>query len=119
MGRLRIDCPPTYRLIRVCASGSSLDAGVDWPLLAHPLANGLHISSGACRCCDVSLLHPPPVEEQIMSDSTAHRSTDHRDSRTIAEIVAETPPMDDLKQFLIEDLTPDEEAEFYRVLEEA
>ena len=54
-----------------------------------------------------------------MSDSTARRSTDHRDNRTIAEIVAETTPMDDLKQFLIEDLTPDEEAAFYRVLEEA
>ena len=54
-----------------------------------------------------------------MSKSTGHRSTEHYDTRTIAEIVAETPPMDGLKQFLIEGLTPDEESAFYRVLEEA
>jgi hypothetical protein len=57
--------------------------------------------------------------EVAMTDTTAHHRADNHDARTIADIVAATPAMGDLSQFIIDDLSPDEEAAFYRVLEEA
>lgn len=41
------------------------------------------------------------------------------DPTTIAEIVRDLKPMGDLSRFQIEDLTPDDEAEFFRILAEA
>ena len=42
--------------------------------------------------------------------------TDADGERTIADIVAEVEPMGDLRRFLIEDLSPDEEDEFFSIL---
>lgn len=38
---------------------------------------------------------------------------------TIADVLQGTQPMGDLSRFAIEDLTPEEESEFFRILEEA
>ena len=39
--------------------------------------------------------------------------------QTIKEIVAHAAPMENLEQFLIDDLTAEEQAVFYRLLEQA
>ena len=39
--------------------------------------------------------------------------------RTIAEVLEGVAPMGDLRRFAVDDLTPDEEDEFFRILEEA
>jgi hypothetical protein len=48
---------------------------------------------------------------------------DHRDHHqpppTLAEALDGLEPMGDLSRFIIDDLTPDEEDEFFRILEEA
>ena len=102
-------------------SGTPLDVGIDWPLPAHPFAVGLHVPSGGCRRCAVSLLRPPPVEEHAMSDSTPTElpSTPAQEPRTLEDVMRGIEPMGDLSRFAIDDLTVDEEAEFYRILEEA
>lgn len=54
-----------------------------------------------------------------MSDNTANQRPHTADTTTIADIVRTVEPMGDLSRFGIEDLSPDEEAEFFRILEEA
>lgn len=53
-----------------------------------------------------------------MSDNPANE-TPHTAHATIADILRTVEPMGDLSRFSIEDLTPDEEVEFFRILEEA
>jgi hypothetical protein len=38
---------------------------------------------------------------------------------TVADVVRDLEPMGDLSQFVIDDLTPDEEDEFFAILEDA
>lgn len=38
---------------------------------------------------------------------------------TVAEVLRDLEPMGDLSQFVIDDLTPDEEDDFFRILEDA
>ena len=56
-----------------------------------------------------------------MSDSTApeHPSTPAQEPRTLEDVMRGVQPMGDLSRFAIDDLTVDEEAEFFRILEEA
>jgi hypothetical protein len=54
-----------------------------------------------------------------MSDSTASEPSSASGPATIAEIVRDREPMGDLGRFLIEDMTPEEEDEFFGVLEDA
>lgn len=54
-----------------------------------------------------------------MSDNTAsHDQGSHRRT-TIADIVRDLEPMGDLGRFAIDDLTPEDEDEFFRILEDA
>lgn len=55
----------------------------------------------------------------LMTDNTA--SHDHGPGRpeTIAEMLEGLQPIGDLEQLAIEDLTPEEADEFFRILEEA
>lgn len=54
-----------------------------------------------------------------MSDSTANQSPAPTQPATIAEVLQGGQPMGDLSRFMIDDLTPEEEDEFFRILEEA
>lgn len=54
-----------------------------------------------------------------MSDNAANRETGPKTPTTIAEVLHGTEPMGDLRQFAIDDLTPDDEDEFFRILENA
>jgi|GEM_PF-2344975 len=55
-----------------------------------------------------------------MSESTAKKSSPQPSTpATIAEVLQDLEPMGDLSQFIIEDLTPAEEEEFFRILEDA
>lgn len=54
-----------------------------------------------------------------MSDGDTTRTPGSREPRTIAEVLHGSEPMGDLSRFAIEDLTPEEEDEFFRILEEA
>ncbi|HXH55782.1 hypothetical protein [Iamia sp.] len=54
-----------------------------------------------------------------MSDTTANDTPRAGDATTITDILRTIEPMGDLSRFGIEDLTPEEEAEFFRILEEA
>ena len=51
-----------------------------------------------------------------MSDNAANRETG---PKTIAEVLHGIEPMGDLRQFAIDDLTPEDEDEFFRILENA
>ena len=53
-----------------------------------------------------------------MSDSTAARRSGPGPI-TLAEVLQGIEPMGDLRQFVIDDLTPEDEDEFFRVLGEA
>lgn len=53
-----------------------------------------------------------------MSDNTANQPAPAGPS-TIAEVLKDLEPMGDLTRFAIDDLTPDEEDEFFTVLEDA
>ena len=53
-----------------------------------------------------------------MSDSTAARQSG-AGPITLAEVLQGIEPMGDLRQFVIDDLTPEDEDEFFRVLGEA
>lgn len=52
-----------------------------------------------------------------MSEDAAGRWPHHSAQPTIAEIVEGILPMGDLSRFAIEDLTPEEEDEFFAILE--
>jgi hypothetical protein len=54
-----------------------------------------------------------------VSDSTANQPSTPATPVTIAEIVRDLEPMGDLGRFLIEDMTAEEEDEFFAVLEDA
>ena len=54
-----------------------------------------------------------------MSDNTAARETGPTTATTIADIVRDIEPMGDLRQFAIDDLTPEDEHEFFSILEDA
>jgi hypothetical protein len=54
-----------------------------------------------------------------MSQDAAYRSKIPAAQQTIAEIVAAVRPVGDLRRFAIDDLTPEEENEFFAILETA
>ncbi len=54
-----------------------------------------------------------------MSDSTANQPSPSLVPTTIAEVIRDVAPMGDLGRFIIEDLTAEEEDEFFRILEGA
>ncbi len=54
-----------------------------------------------------------------MSDSSATQKPSPSASATIAEIIRDVEPMGDLSRFVIEDLTPEDEDEFFSILETA
>ena len=54
-----------------------------------------------------------------MSDNTANQRPAPGDPTTVAEVLEQLEPMGDLSRFVIEDLTPDEEDEFFQILEDA
>lgn len=54
-----------------------------------------------------------------MSDSTANQHPGSTGPTTIAEVLEGVEPMGDLGRFVIGDLTPEEEDEFFRILEDA
>lgn len=54
-----------------------------------------------------------------MSESTANQPTDPPVPSTIAEVIRPLEPMGDLSRFAIDDLTSEEEDEFFRILSES
>lgn len=54
-----------------------------------------------------------------MSDNAANQPSPPPTPATIAEIVRDVQPMGDLDRFVIEDMTPEEEDEFFAILEDA
>lgn len=54
-----------------------------------------------------------------MLDNSANRETGPKSLTTIAEVLRGIEPMGDLRQFVIDDLTPEDEDEFLRILENA
>ena len=55
-----------------------------------------------------------------MSDTTATRgSGPERQRISIADILRDVEPMGDLRRFAIDDLSPEDEDEFFRILEDA
>ncbi len=54
-----------------------------------------------------------------MSDDTANRRLAPGGPTTVAEVLEGGEPMGDPSRFAIEDLTPEEEDEFFRILEDA
>jgi hypothetical protein len=56
-------------------------------------------------------------KEKAMSDSTASRETGPNPPTTIAEVLRGVEPMGDLR-LAIDDLTPEDEDEFFGILED-
>ncbi len=54
-----------------------------------------------------------------MSDNAPKRETGPKTPTTIAEVLQGIEPMGDLRQFAIDDLTPEDEEEFFRIIENA
>jgi len=54
-----------------------------------------------------------------MSDNTASQPSTPVTPTTFAEVIRNVEPMGDLGRFVIEDLTAEEEDEFFRILEGA
>jgi hypothetical protein len=54
-----------------------------------------------------------------MPDSTANQHPGSTRTTTVAEVLQGVEPMGDLGRFVIDDLTPEEEDEFFRILEDA
>jgi hypothetical protein len=54
-----------------------------------------------------------------MSDNTANKQPAMAEPSTITEVLKDLEPMGDLTRFAIDDLTPDEEDEFFKILEDA
>lgn len=54
-----------------------------------------------------------------MSDDAATRDDASNAPMTVADVLRGVEPMGDLRQFAIDDLTPDDEEEFFRILEDA
>jgi hypothetical protein len=55
----------------------------------------------------------------IVTDSTAGQEQAPSPRPTIASIVGGLEPMGDLSRFVIEDMSPDEEDEFFAILKDA
>ena len=54
-----------------------------------------------------------------MSDNAANHETGPKTPTTIAEVLQGIEPMGDLGQFAIDDLSPEDEDEFFGILEDA
>ena len=54
-----------------------------------------------------------------MSDNAATRDDGSKTPMTISDVLRGVKPMGDLRQFAIDDLTADDEDEFFRILEDA
>ena len=54
-----------------------------------------------------------------MSDNVAPRDEDSSSPVTIADVLRGIDPIGDLRQFVIDDLRPDDEDEYFRILEGA
>lgn len=54
-----------------------------------------------------------------MTDQHASKHVVRPGPETIADVLDGVEPMGDLRRFAIDDLTPEEEDEFFRILEEA
>ena len=54
-----------------------------------------------------------------MSGNAATRDDDSNTPKTIADVLRDVEPTGDLRQVAIGDLTPDDEDEFFRILEDA
>jgi len=54
-----------------------------------------------------------------MTGNTADKHETPPAPTTVAEVLRDLKPMGDLRQFVIDDLTSDEEDEFFRILEDA
>lgn len=54
-----------------------------------------------------------------MADETAVQHAKPNQPRTLAEFVKKATPMGDLNQFAIDDLAPEEEDAFFKILEDA
>lgn len=53
-----------------------------------------------------------------MSDNTANRHPVPPGPATVAEVTEGLEPMGSLSRFVVDDLTPEEEDEFFRILED-
>lgn len=54
-----------------------------------------------------------------MSDNPANTHPASTGPATVAEVIEVLEPMGSLSRFVIDDLTPEEEDEFFRILEDA
>ena len=54
-----------------------------------------------------------------MSDNTASHDAGSRQPATVADVLRGVEPMGDLRRFAIDDLTPEDEDEFFAILENA
>jgi hypothetical protein len=57
------------------------------------------------------------MRRRATSDSTAGQGPSSSGPATLAEVLEGIEPMGDLSRFVIEDLTPEEEDEFFEILE--
>lgn len=71
------------------------------------------------ECVYPGCLEPFSKKGEPMSDNTANQRPAPGEPTTIAEVLQGLEPMGDLSRFAIDDLTPEEEEEFFRILEEA
>jgi hypothetical protein len=61
-----------------------------------------------------------PAREEVSCRTTQPITRPvRRTPTTLAEVLQEIEPMGDLRQFAIDDLTPEDEDEFFRILEDA
>lgn len=96
------------------------------PTDLHPLGlirstGRVDVCAGATpgRGCSIGIVGLPSEQEVEMSEDAAGRWPHSAGQPTIAEIVEGIRPMGDLSRFAIEDLTPEEEDEFFAILETA
>ncbi len=68
--------------------------------------------------CPVSWAESPAREEVSCRTTQPITSTGPKTPTTIAEVLQDIEPMGDLRQFAIDDLTPEDEDEFFRILED-
>lgn len=54
-----------------------------------------------------------------MANNTAGTIQGEPPEQTIEDLIANSKPIGDLKRFVIDDLTPEEEDEFFAILEDA
>ena len=75
--------------------------------------------TSAPRAATYPVGRSPRVGGASMSDNATNQPSTASTPVTIAEIVRDLEPMGDLGRFLIDDMTPDEEDEFFAALEDA